>query len=208
MEVILGKGINTKNQIGHLKKNEKIRVGMENPVALPIPVVPAKEKSNTCFCYEDCYLDLVAIFLNFTVKIMHLYIKTPLYENNKYVPHLLEHCVLFSADREELFSYFVDIEAYTAYGHTCFEFSKPLVIANIVDKIRKPISKESYLFQKKVIANEIKEISNDKKWREKAYQYLIKNPEIRTNNIPKGVSLATLHDYQQLRYQEKNMIFV
>jgi hypothetical protein len=33
---------------------------------------------------------------------MELLIQTPLYHENKYLPHLLEHCVLYSQNDEEL----------------------------------------------------------------------------------------------------------
>ncbi|GHV22009.1 hypothetical protein FACS1894176_05590 [Bacteroidia bacterium] len=150
----------------------------------------------------------VAIFIFMSNISMELYIKTPFYQDNKYVPHLLEHCVLFSSEREELLSYFCDVDAYTAYGHTRFAFDLPLTLPKIVHKITQPVSRESFMFQKNIIVNELKDISDDKKRWEKAYQYLINNKNIRVNNLPRGITIDILHEYQNAWYQEKNMIFV
>lgn len=137
---------------------------------------------------------------------MELYIKTPFYQDNKYLPHLLEHCALFSFDREDMLTYFCDVSGYVAYGHTCFDFTLSLSIADVFHKITQPIPLEAFAFQKNVLATELKEISEDKKWWEKAYQHLTDNKNIRANTVPSGMSLELLHEYQNTWYQEKNMI--
>jgi predicted Zn-dependent peptidase len=139
---------------------------------------------------------------------MQLYIKTPLYNHNKYVPHLVEHCVLFSSNREELFTYFGDIEAGTTYGCTDFEFYAPLSLPHLLQKIHHPISKETFLIQKKYLADELKNATFSQKLREKFMQALEHIPIIRANTIPPNITLELLNAYHQQWYQEQQMIFV
>ena len=139
---------------------------------------------------------------------MKLYIKTPFYDNNKYLPHLLEHCVCFSFERDALFTYFADVEWGTTYGYTDFEFYTPLSLSNIIHKITQPVSKETFFFQKKIIADELREASYSQKLREKFNQILEGNVHIRANNVPKGITLALLTEYQKKWYQEKHMLAV
>ncbi|MDR2190221.1 MAG: hypothetical protein LBP53_03360 [Candidatus Peribacteria bacterium] len=139
---------------------------------------------------------------------MQLFIKTPLYEHNKYVPHLLEHCVLFSSEREEAFTYFGDINAGTTYGGTEFEFYSPLSLSHLLKKISQPISQETFRIQKKYLAYELKNPIFSQKLREKFMQTVENNSCIRANTLQKGVNLELLTNYQKKWYQEQQMIFV
>ncbi|MDR0651060.1 MAG: hypothetical protein LBG59_06825 [Candidatus Peribacteria bacterium] len=139
---------------------------------------------------------------------MQLYIQTPLYNHNKYIPHLLEHCVLFSSNREELFMYFGDVEAGTTYGCTDFEFYAPLSLSHLLQKICQPILKETFLIQKKHLAYELKNATFSQKLREKFMQTIAQNPQICANQVQKGNTLEILNAYQKQRYQEQYMIFV
>jgi predicted Zn-dependent peptidase len=164
--------------------------------------------SKTCLLIKDCYrFDGNLYFITSSHK-MQLYVKTPLYDNNKYLPHLLEHCVLFSSDRAEFFTYFGDIEAWTSYGCTCFEFYAPLSLPYLLQKIYQSISKETLLIQKKHLAYELKNAEYSQKLWEKLMQAVEQNSDIYANNIPKGITLDILNAYHRQWYQEQHMIFV
>lgn len=93
-----------------------------------------------------------------------------------------------------------------SYGHTEYEFEEPITLQQVLTKIKQPITKDIFLFQRKIIADELKGIEYGKKLWEKFYQILLNNPNIHANNVPSWITLQTLNDYQSKRYQESNMI--
>ena len=55
---------------------------------------------------------------------MRLFIRTPWPNNNKYVPHLLEHCILQTNNINDFINIQIPIYASTATWYTEFEFDK------------------------------------------------------------------------------------
>ena len=51
---------------------------------------------------------------------MKILVKTPFYQDNKYLPHLLEHCILESEDLSAQLQ-LSDIDAASYTWYTCFE---------------------------------------------------------------------------------------
>ncbi|MDO4714349.1 MAG: hypothetical protein Q4B28_07045 [bacterium] len=49
---------------------------------------------------------------------MKLYIKTPFVNDNKFIPHLVEHCVNYQADFSHFLKYHQETEAWTATGYS------------------------------------------------------------------------------------------
>ncbi|MDR2190206.1 MAG: hypothetical protein LBP53_03270 [Candidatus Peribacteria bacterium] len=139
---------------------------------------------------------------------MNLYIQTSLYQDNKYVPHLLEHCVLFSQERSDFFTYYNGVEGTTFYGYTDLEFTAPLTVDEVLHKITQPISLATFSFQKRVIADELKNATYSQKLREKFYQVLANTPQIVANKVQKGISLELLNAYQKEWYQEQHMLLI
>lgn len=95
---------------------------------------------------------------------MQLYIKTPFFEDNKYLPHLLEHCSLHSPERAEFFRFFEAVSAYTDYGATNFSWDKGLSVEEVLSKIHQPVSEESFLSQKALLDQELSDSSPYQLW--------------------------------------------
>lgn len=135
---------------------------------------------------------------------MELYIKTPFVDNNKYLPHLIEHCVLHDDDDKQ-FLYLSDIYAETRTGYTTFEWTN-IPIEKVWKYLKKPVTQETFDIQKNVIKNELKHVSWDQKLYPKILQK-ISGKNIETNSIIE-IHLDDLLKYQTKYYQIENTILL
>jgi len=135
---------------------------------------------------------------------MQILIKTPFHNNNKYLPHLLEHCILHNQNIE-IQLHFSDIYAYTSTGYTWFE-REHIPIKKIVDFLKTPITYESFVLHQKIIKNELRAPSFWQKVYEKTLQKIF-NKNIFTNTVD-DITFDEVLAYQKTRYQESNMIFI
>lgn len=137
---------------------------------------------------------------------MRVYIKTPFYKNNKYLSHLLEHCVLFSDKISDFLYIYKDIEAYTSTGYTVFEFNNFLWWKSVVKRIQQSIIPHNIDLQKNIIKYEYEDgWTYGQKLYEKVLQKVMKNKKIATTTIPK-ISNEEIESYHKQWYQEKNML--
>ena len=134
---------------------------------------------------------------------MELLIQTPLYHENKYLPHLLEHCVLYSQNDEELL-FLSDIFASTRTGYTSFDW-KNMSLEEILFFLERPVDENIFFLQQKVVKNELNNSSFWQKLYEKILQKINKN--FRTNSLD-SISLEELLNYQKQRYQKKHMLLL
>lgn len=138
---------------------------------------------------------------------MYLYIKTPRINNSKYIPHLLEHCVLHSENIDEFINITIPCYASVATCYTEFEFDKK-DLDLILKKITTPISKESFETHKKVIKHELKWASF---WQKSYIDTLRKvswNKNLISNSIQEWVKFEDIVKYQKKYYQPEKMILV
>ncbi len=136
---------------------------------------------------------------------MRLLIQTPFVDYNKYIPHLLEHCVWDDRNIDVFLKYNLEFEITTKSGYT--ELERDLLsIHEVIDKITTPIALETYQLEKTIIKQELKKTSFWQKIYQKLLQKLI-NPAIQTNNNLE-VNYQQLLDYQQIYYQKDAMIFI
>ena len=84
---------------------------------------------------------------------MKILVKTPFYQDNKYLPHLLEHCVLYSQNDEELL-FLSDIFASTRTGYTSFDW-KNMSLEEILFFLERPVDENIFFLQQKVVKNEL-----------------------------------------------------
>ncbi|MEA3304495.1 MAG: hypothetical protein U9Q15_01895 [Patescibacteria group bacterium] len=94
---------------------------------------------------------------------MKLILPTPWYRNSKYVPHLIEHCVLHPKDLslQDCFLYASDIDASTNGVFTGYHFPylKEENIEILIDSLLQKISPEVIDYEKFVLEDELDDIS-------------------------------------------------
>lgn len=136
---------------------------------------------------------------------MKLYIQTPFVNNNKFIPHLLEHCALQSRDPSEYLKYSISTNASTRTGFTCFE-REDIPAQEFFDYLRMPLKEE--IFNQELLAIS-KELENPSLWQRVYEKTLnqISSKKIITNKIQK-VSFTKLQDYHNKRYQEEYTLLI
>ena len=136
---------------------------------------------------------------------MKLYIKTPFVNNNKFIPHLLEHCALQSRNLAEYLKYSISTDASTRTGFTCFE-REDIPAQDFFDYLRMPLKEEIFNQELLAISRELEKPSFWQRVYEKTLNQ-ISSKKIITNKIQK-VSLTQLQDYHNKRYQEENTLLI
>lgn len=137
---------------------------------------------------------------------MKLYVQTPRYHDNKYLPHLVEHCVLYSDDlRSFLPLQEVDGSTYTWY--TVFEFERAIKDL-VLSQIFTPLSEESFLKERKSVQQELKEASFEQKEYVKLLQKITKNPTLQGNKIDGMVCFSDVQQYHTQYYVQWRKILV
>lgn len=134
---------------------------------------------------------------------MELFVQSPLYYDNKYLPHLLEHCVLYSQNDQELL-FLSDIFASTRTGYTVFE-RKNIPIEQVLSFLKRPVDEKTFSLQQKVVKNELRNSSFWQKLYEKMLQKINKN--FRTNSLD-TVTFDELLTYKKQRYQKTKMLLL
>ena len=136
---------------------------------------------------------------------MKLYIKTPFVNNNKFIPHLLEHCALQSRNLAEYLKYSISTNASTRTGFTCFE-REDIPAQEFFDYLRMPLKEEIFNQELLAISRELEKPSFWQRVYEKTLNQ-ISSKKIITNKIQK-VSLTQLQDYHNKRYQEEYTLLI
>ena len=136
---------------------------------------------------------------------MKLYIKTPFVNNNKFIPHLLEHCALQSRDPSEYLKYSISTNASTRTGFSCFE-REDIPAQEFFDYLRMPLKEEIFNQELLAIAKELEKPSFWQKVYEKILNQ-ISSEKITTNNAQE-ISLTQLQDYHNQRYQEEYTLLI
>ena len=89
---------------------------------------------------------------------MKLYIKTPFVDNNKFIPHLLEHCALQSRNLAEYLKYSISTNASTRTGFTYFE-REDIPAQEFFDYLRMPLKEEIFNQELLAISRELEKPS-------------------------------------------------
>lgn len=136
---------------------------------------------------------------------MKLYIQTPFVNNNKFIPHLLEHCALQSRDPSEYLKYSISTNASTRTGFTCFE-REDIPAQEFFDYLRMPLEEE--IFNQELLAI-VKELEKPSFW-QKVYEKILNqiSSEKITTNKAQEISLTQLQDYHNQRYQEEYTLLI
>ena len=138
---------------------------------------------------------------------MRIYLRTPLINNSKMVPHLVEHCTWHPAknlDKYFELSYWLD--AVTCIDYTYFEFDKRVYYENAIKKLTNKITKESFSYEKEIIQQELEDLSYD----QRIYEYVVKkylNSDFSMNQYDE-VSREDVKNYHEKYYNPENMIVI
>lgn len=136
---------------------------------------------------------------------MKLYIKTPFVKDNKFIPHIVEHCVNYQPDFAEFLKYHQETEAWTSTGYSWFE-RDDIAIEEFFSELKKPIVPAVFEREMKAISKELKSPPYGKKVYEKILSG-IAGRKIRTNKIQE-IWLETVQNYHQKYYVAENSILV
>ena len=123
------------------------------------------------------------------------------------IPHLVEHCTWHSAlNLDDFFdlSYWADWVINTDY--TYFEFDKWINYEDAIKRLTEEINKESFLYEKKIIKQELEDVNYD----QRIYEWVVKNfidSNLSVNNFEK-VSREVVKSYHEKYYTPENMIVV
>lgn len=135
---------------------------------------------------------------------MQILVKTPFINHNKYLPHLLEHCLSIKSDTLG-FLESLHIDAYTASGYSGYE-SSTFSITDLSNLLQTTPTLENFAHQKRILKSEFAQIFYGQRVYEKVLQKCL-NTNIITNKSTE-VSFEELISYHQERYQLHNMIAV
>lgn len=138
---------------------------------------------------------------------MRIYIKTPLINKSKMIPHLVEHCIGHSMlDMEDFFEFSYWLDGVINTDYTYFEFDRWINYEDAVAKLTKEITKESFLYEKDIIKQELEDVSYD----QRIYEYVVRkylDSDFSMNKYAK-VSWEDIENYHKKYYQCENMIIV
>lgn len=138
---------------------------------------------------------------------MYLYLKTPLHNHSKYIPHLVEHCSGYSAlDVVDFFEFSYGLDGVSTPEYTRFEYDKRISYEKALEKLFTPLQKSAFLYESKILQEELGESSYDQRIYESVIQHYI-NSAISLNRTEK-VSREEVERYHTIRYSSKNVIAV
>ena len=138
---------------------------------------------------------------------MRLYIKTPRPNDNKYIPHLLEHCILQTENITDFINIQIPIYASTATWYTEFEFDKKY-LSLLLEKLNKPISKKDFELHEKIIKKELKWVSFWQKVYIDTLRKVSWNKNLISNSVHNWINFEDILKYQKKYYRFENMILV
>lgn len=135
---------------------------------------------------------------------MKILIKTPFENNNKYIPHLLEHCLLSPQTHQQAHQYW-DIDGSVRTGYTEYEFSdsNPEVLFKILTT---PPSQEQFILEEKIIKKELRWVSFWQKYFEKILQKVY-HSDTKINQII-SLQYEELIAYHKRWYNQENMLII
>ena len=138
---------------------------------------------------------------------MRIYLKTPLINKSKIIPHLVEHCAWHPAKNSDKYfklSYWLD--AVTCIDYTYFEFDNRVDYKEAIKSLISPITEKSFLYEKEIIQQELEDLS----YGQRIYEYVVKkylDSDFSMNQYEKA-SRKNVKDYHEKYYTPDNIIVV
>ena len=123
------------------------------------------------------------------------------------IPHLVEHCIGHSVlDMDDFFEFSYWLDGVINTDYTYFEYDKWINYEDAVEKITKEITKESFLYEKDIIKQELEDVSYD----QRIYECVVRkyfDSDFSMNKFAKA-SWEDVENYHEKYYQSENMIIV
>lgn len=136
---------------------------------------------------------------------MYLYLKTPLHNHSKYLPHLVEHCSGHSAlDVVDFFEFSYGLDGISTPEYTRFEYDKRISREQAVEKVFTPLTKKAYVYESKVLQEELESISYD----QRIYEFIVQKylDKAISLNAQGDASREQVQEYHNKRYHLENTI--
>lgn len=138
---------------------------------------------------------------------MRIYIRTPFVNDSNIIPHTVEHCVgNVSWKKTDFFDYYRGLYWEVKSEYTCLELDRWIKYDYFLQKMLQPIEKDTVIYERKVLKEELSDPTYIQKIYEKVIQKFV-NPKLTTNRY-KAVSLDDLKDYHKKYYKPENLIVV
>gem|GEM_PF-3172593 len=137
----------------------------------------------------------------------YIYIKTPLYKNSKFVPHLVEHLINLKTEisPSHYFSFLKDAEMTVTATYTLIDLPKEQDAMIYLEKLLEPLCTDLIPSETKAICEENTRNNYTQKLFEKIGKQLYEK-DFRTNSCLPKASKKEILEYHQKYYTKDNII--
>ena len=138
---------------------------------------------------------------------MRIYLRTPLVNKSKMIPHLVEHCIWHSVlILEDFFEFSYWLDGVISTDYTYFEYDKWVDYQEAIKRLTINITEEVFLYERDIIKQELEDVGYDKK----IYEYVVRKylDSYFFMNKFEIVSFGKIEDYHKKYYTPENMIVV
>lgn len=138
----------------------------------------------------------------------HIFIKTPLYKNSNYVPHIIEHCVIPLVSNPNIFfeTSHIRWEVYTYYTNFFLDTDSQDELDAFVAQIQKPLTKKRIQYEQAVIRDEVADMPYNKKIINKIGEKIYGSP-LKYSQTHR-VSFEEIDAYHQKYYTPQNIVIL
>lgn len=138
---------------------------------------------------------------------MRIYIKTPLVNKSKIIPHAVEHCAgFFNKKIEDFFDFSQGLDGEIFTDYTCFEFDRWVKYEDMMKYLFQPIKENSVIYENMILKEELW----DPEYAQRIYEKVLKSfldPKYDINHY-KSITLEEVKDYHEKYYKRENAIVV
>ena len=138
---------------------------------------------------------------------MRIYIKTPLVNKSKMIPHAVEHCAgSFNKKIDDFFDFSQGLDGEIFTDYTCFEFDRWVKYEDMMEHLFQPIKENTVTYENMVLKDELW----DPEYAQRIYEKVLKSfldPEYDINHY-KSITLEDVKDYHEKYYKRENAIVV
>ena len=144
----------------------------------------------------------------FSLKVkMRIYIRTPLVNKSKMIPHMVEHCAgNIVWDMSDFFDFQRGISWEISSDTTCFEFDRWVKYDDMLKYLFQPIEKKSVTYERKILREELWDPEFVQEVYEKALRKFV-DPDYNINHY-KSITWEEVKDYHEKYYKRENLIVV
>jgi hypothetical protein len=138
---------------------------------------------------------------------MQIYVKTPLFNHSKAVPHMVEHCVEHNVlSLSDFFLYAYGMEGTIFADYTVFEHDERIDYTYLIEKFTEPLNPKYFAFEQNILQEECQETT----YHQGMYEHLVQKiftPNISLNSA-KNIVWSDVVKYHQQYYTPSTIIVV